>query len=259
MMSDKEAFLAGIIDNPNGTHRRLIYADFLEENGEPERAEFIRCQCRAQKITLDTATLKRILPGYLKPSVKYTTFEGFTFGYVEEKIMDYKLADSRVYGMGFLLSISDNWSWLLGGSCYTCNGYGHHARNDSLDPEEVRRMAPSMVCKDCDGKKSVPGILKAAARENPIELVTVSDFDPANATTGSVHEGCAVYSRSAFSVNTFAWFAGKLQAMIPDEVFSRLQNPLMFRHENGVWEARFRDYYETREDISQAILEVARS
>jgi uncharacterized protein (TIGR02996 family) len=39
------AFLADIIAHPADDAPRLIYADWLEDNGEEERAEFIRVQC----------------------------------------------------------------------------------------------------------------------------------------------------------------------------------------------------------------------
>jgi uncharacterized protein (TIGR02996 family) len=40
-----DAFLADIIANPDDDSLRLIYADWLEDRGEPERATFIRVQC----------------------------------------------------------------------------------------------------------------------------------------------------------------------------------------------------------------------
>ncbi len=43
------AFLADIIANPADDTPRLIFADWLEDNGEPERAEFIRCQVELAK------------------------------------------------------------------------------------------------------------------------------------------------------------------------------------------------------------------
>ncbi len=43
-MTTREAFIKDILDNPADDTLRLIYADWLEENGEPERAEFIRVQ-----------------------------------------------------------------------------------------------------------------------------------------------------------------------------------------------------------------------
>ena len=45
-MTDRDALLAAITANPDEDTPRLIYADWLQENGEPDRAEFIRLQCR---------------------------------------------------------------------------------------------------------------------------------------------------------------------------------------------------------------------
>jgi uncharacterized protein (TIGR02996 family) len=41
-MSDELALLTAIIANPDEDTPRLMYADWLQENGQPERAEFIR-------------------------------------------------------------------------------------------------------------------------------------------------------------------------------------------------------------------------
>lgn len=50
----KEAFLAEIRERPDDDFPRLQFADWLEENGEPERAEFIRVQCElAKRIRVD--------------------------------------------------------------------------------------------------------------------------------------------------------------------------------------------------------------
>src|SRR5262245_25219775 len=45
-MSDESAFLAAVIANPDDDAPRLIYADWLDENGDSERAELIRLQCQ---------------------------------------------------------------------------------------------------------------------------------------------------------------------------------------------------------------------
>jgi uncharacterized protein (TIGR02996 family) len=39
-----EAFLADIIEHPDDDGLRLVYADWLDDHGQPERAEFIRVQ-----------------------------------------------------------------------------------------------------------------------------------------------------------------------------------------------------------------------
>ncbi|HEY1189441.1 MAG TPA: TIGR02996 domain-containing protein [Gemmata sp.] len=44
-MSDEAALLAAIRAHPDDDTPRLIYADWLDENGQPDRAEFIRLQC----------------------------------------------------------------------------------------------------------------------------------------------------------------------------------------------------------------------
>src|SRR5687768_4967187 len=44
-MDDEEAFLKAIAAAPADDGSRLVYADWLEEHGRPERDEFIRAQC----------------------------------------------------------------------------------------------------------------------------------------------------------------------------------------------------------------------
>jgi uncharacterized protein (TIGR02996 family) len=56
-MSMPDAFLAAIIEDPDDDTPRLVYADWLEENGNSERAEFIRLQCRLA--TLDRYAQER--------------------------------------------------------------------------------------------------------------------------------------------------------------------------------------------------------
>lgn len=43
-MTDRRAFIGAIRANPEDDAPRLVYADWLDEYGEPERAEFIRTQ-----------------------------------------------------------------------------------------------------------------------------------------------------------------------------------------------------------------------
>ena len=45
-MSDiRRAFIHSIREAPDDDAPRLVYADWLEDNGDPQRAEFIRVQC----------------------------------------------------------------------------------------------------------------------------------------------------------------------------------------------------------------------
>jgi uncharacterized protein (TIGR02996 family) len=45
LLAQHEAFLRAIFDTPDDDTPRLVYADFLQENGDEDRAEFIRVQC----------------------------------------------------------------------------------------------------------------------------------------------------------------------------------------------------------------------
>lgn len=49
-MNDHTPFIAAIIADPDADLPRLIYADWLDENGQCDRAEFIRCQCELARM-----------------------------------------------------------------------------------------------------------------------------------------------------------------------------------------------------------------
>src|SRR5215216_4626617 len=56
-MSDAAALLAAIRAAPDDDAPRLVYADWLDEHGQPERAEFIRVQCALAR--RDSPALRR--------------------------------------------------------------------------------------------------------------------------------------------------------------------------------------------------------
>src|SRR5215210_2046198 len=52
-MSDGDALLRAILDNPDDDAPRLVYADFLDECGDASRAAFIRAQVRLVRLPPD--------------------------------------------------------------------------------------------------------------------------------------------------------------------------------------------------------------
>src|SRR5688500_16170422 len=44
-MATAQAFLDAIVDAPDDDAPRLVYADWLDDHGDADRAEFIRAQC----------------------------------------------------------------------------------------------------------------------------------------------------------------------------------------------------------------------
>jgi uncharacterized protein (TIGR02996 family) len=51
-----DAFLQAIIESPDDDTPRLVYADWLEEHGQPDRAALIRVQCRLACLADDDPT-----------------------------------------------------------------------------------------------------------------------------------------------------------------------------------------------------------
>ena len=54
-LSQRHAFLAAIKDDPENDTSRLVFADWLDDHGEPERPQFIRLQCRAASLNANDA------------------------------------------------------------------------------------------------------------------------------------------------------------------------------------------------------------
>lgn len=50
-MTERECLLRAVLENPLNDVPRMVYADWLEENGEPDRAEFVRLQIELAQIT----------------------------------------------------------------------------------------------------------------------------------------------------------------------------------------------------------------
>jgi uncharacterized protein (TIGR02996 family) len=52
-LAEHEAFLRAIFDAPADDTPRLVYADFLEEHGDADRAAYIRADCEAARVDPD--------------------------------------------------------------------------------------------------------------------------------------------------------------------------------------------------------------
>ncbi len=60
-MNTERALLAAIRAHPAEDTPRLVYADWLDENNQPERAEFIRVQCEAARTDRDSPAYPALL------------------------------------------------------------------------------------------------------------------------------------------------------------------------------------------------------
>jgi uncharacterized protein (TIGR02996 family) len=91
----EEAFLQAVIESPDDDTPRLVYSDWLEENGDPKRAEFIRVQCELARLTepgersqqlrwREQALLQRYGPAWASPFRKRVQGWEFRRGFVEK-------------------------------------------------------------------------------------------------------------------------------------------------------------------------------
>jgi uncharacterized protein (TIGR02996 family) len=60
-MNEADGFLADICARPDDDTPRLVYADWLEDNGQPERAELIRVQCELAREPEEPARYRELL------------------------------------------------------------------------------------------------------------------------------------------------------------------------------------------------------
>jgi uncharacterized protein (TIGR02996 family) len=90
--SDEEALLQAVWAEPDDDAPRLVYADWLEENGQPERAQLIRVQCelarpgvaesrgrllRPEQVRLLTLYRTHWLPDGCDPALPWYFHRGF--------------------------------------------------------------------------------------------------------------------------------------------------------------------------------------
>jgi len=88
-MTDRDALLAAIHADPDDDTARLVYADWLQENGQPDRADFIRSQIEAaradpfgprvrkaeERATRLLETHRQSWTRHIHPSVEWPRFE----------------------------------------------------------------------------------------------------------------------------------------------------------------------------------------
>jgi uncharacterized protein (TIGR02996 family) len=92
----EHAFLEDIVEHPADDAPRLVYADWLDDHGRPERAEFIRLQCRRARLPADhpeqeqlAAREADLMTRYETswraglPELEGVTWEDFSRGFVE--------------------------------------------------------------------------------------------------------------------------------------------------------------------------------
>src|SRR5262249_28839506 len=79
-----DPFLHTIRDHPDDNGPRLVYADWLEERGECDRAELIRLQCRGEEEGRASELVHRHRESWAGPAARPTYGVTYRRGFVEE-------------------------------------------------------------------------------------------------------------------------------------------------------------------------------
>jgi uncharacterized protein (TIGR02996 family) len=69
MLADEDAFLAAIRANPADDTARLVYADWLDERGGPEQAEYLRLLSELRRVSSRLGELRAQVPAEWARSV----------------------------------------------------------------------------------------------------------------------------------------------------------------------------------------------
>lgn len=194
------AFLAAILANPLDDAPRLVYADWLDETGRVERAEYIRVQCELARFP--PPGLENRLPGPTRQEMRESLrrreadlwnspgaidwFNPYAAGLQTIRLPRQTIGHIEPVGYvrrGFIDSASLPTAALVGGPCGLCGGEGQ-VRHGPV----TRRV----VCPDCKGNRTVVGIAARLAR-CPLTEVRLSDRSPGHHPTSGL---CGWYLRS---------------------------------------------------------------
>jgi uncharacterized protein (TIGR02996 family) len=90
-MISERAFLLTVLEQPEETAPRLVYADWLDEQGETARAEFIRLQCSGQNDPRQHQLLNEHRVAWAGPVFRHAYYYQFRHGFVEEVTIQARL------------------------------------------------------------------------------------------------------------------------------------------------------------------------
>lgn len=167
-MTDHTGFWRAIAAHPFDDGPRMVYADWLEENGEGERAEFIRVSCGAAKEPVHPNGHTRVKDGRVV---------------IDESVIcsrsDCRRCYCRLREWKLLEANWHNWYSPIGATSYGCRGVTRPPDDSTVDVWlTFRRGFPEHVELTCDAFMGLAADLFRAA---PITSVRLTDKEPLGA------------------------------------------------------------------------------
>ena len=210
-MTEEQALIATILAHPADDLPRKVYADWLDEHGFHERAEFIRVQCALAEDGLCSLVGRKMMDG-VTPTDCGGTCDQCRLRERERELLEANViwglpiasiffgADPRAYveyghsgcayhhqgatkitwawSRGFAESIHLPLAAFLGGSCERCGGSGWARYYHPVEIEEVDD------CPACSGTGRTEGIAKRLFETQPVTRVEFTDREPLQLTEG---------------------------------------------------------------------------
>ncbi len=180
-MTERDAMLAAICADPDDDVRRLAFADWLEENGQGERAEFIRVQCEIAGHERRTGSLyitgpegRRVRELLCRHAYDWTSpimrgrshrVDGATVRMPSDGMLEWEV----VFRRGFIEKACCMIASVGAGYCVSCYGVGGDTRDGQ---GECRRCngTGDRFCPDPDAL--------ALVCNHPVTHVVIRDRDP---------------------------------------------------------------------------------
>lgn len=190
---DPSGQLRGILEEPEDLGRRLVYTDWLEENDEPERADFIRKSCWILDKNWPLAKRKE-----LKAEVDIVTTTGRLFDHLGDTLNSAapgmpavhtnEIGCSVIFSEtpaqplfsvemrgGFVRTLWITTDVLFGEACTACQGMGKLWRQMNDGPGLNGQYD---TCGYCHGDRYVGANLLDVFKEHPIQDVYLTDREP---------------------------------------------------------------------------------
>lgn len=219
--------MKAIIAEPEVDLHRLVFADFIEENGQPDRAEFIRLMCErpASKAGVRRARELHRLHGrewfpYLPESSLYAASSG---------------NPCTVIRRGFVDSVQCHMEWWHGRPCGrpTCHG-----------GRVMQNAHSSRRCRFC-----VRGRGSELVRNHPVAKVQITDVEPAGVADfdGTVHWQW-VCNKDQRDPSTLPRF------FLPQPIFDKLNAGRLL----STWFMFYNSEDDARSDLSDALIRWAK-
>ena len=214
-----QSLLKAVRANPADDLPRLVMADWLDENKQPERAAWVRHHVRGDALPpffLDSSPDLEWLPaidGYTRVELPAAI----------EYLPSGRAADGPVrvaFARGFVSRVSGPLLTLVGDQCRVCGGVGDTLVQTDYGVTQER-------CLTCHGTGRTPGILADLLAREPIgpEGIEVTDCEPldnAGFNTDADPDPATNFA------NRWWWLRQqgdrRMRWELPDEVFVRLES-----------------------------------